>query len=181
MFYPVSAGRLHGLQLAHEVPMAGHLGKHKTAKLITQRFYWPTLYKDVEEFCRCCQTCQKSSKNRVARAPLNPVPIVTEPFQRLAMDIVGPLPRTTSGKRYVLVLCDYAMRSRSGGSESHRRRVHCRGTSANLCEGGDTRRNPQAATSRPSYCLRFINFYTSPYHHRLMDLWKDSTKLSKLC
>ena len=27
-------------------------------------------------------------------------------------------------------------------NESHRRRVHCRGTSANLCEGGDTRRNP---------------------------------------
>ena len=68
------------LQLAHEVPMAGHLGKHKTAKRITQRFYWPTLYKDVEEFCRCCRTCQKSSKDRVARAPLIRLPIVTEPF-----------------------------------------------------------------------------------------------------
>ena len=98
------------LQLAHEVPMAGHLGKHKTAKRITQRFYWPTLYKDVEEFCRCCRTCQKSSKDRVARAPLIPLPIVTEPFRRVAMDIVGPLPRTMSGKRYILVLCDYATR-----------------------------------------------------------------------
>ena len=54
--------------------------------------------------------CQISSKDRVARAPLIPLPIVTELFQRVAMDIVGPLPRTTSGKRYILVLCDYAMR-----------------------------------------------------------------------
>lgn len=31
-------------------------------------------------------------------------------FQRIAMDIVGPLPRSSSGNRYVLVLCDYATR-----------------------------------------------------------------------
>ena len=27
------------------------------------------------------------------------------------MDIVGPLPRTISGNRYILVLCDYATRN----------------------------------------------------------------------
>ena len=34
------------LQLAHEVPMAGHLGKHKTAKRITQRFYCTKTWKN---------------------------------------------------------------------------------------------------------------------------------------
>jgi len=33
-----------------------------------------------------------------------------EPFQRIAMDIVGPLPRSRSGKRYILVVCDYSTR-----------------------------------------------------------------------
>ena len=33
-----------------------------------------------------------------------------EPFQRIAMDIVGPLPRSSSGKRFILVICDYATR-----------------------------------------------------------------------
>ena len=33
-----------------------------------------------------------------------------DPFQRIAMDIVGPLPRSRSGNRYVLVICDYATR-----------------------------------------------------------------------
>ena len=32
------------LRLAHEVPLAGHLGKNKTAKRILNRFYWPTLF-----------------------------------------------------------------------------------------------------------------------------------------
>ena len=98
------------LQLAHEVPIAGHLGKHKTAKRILRRFYWPTLYKDIEDFCRSCQVCQKFSKQKVVKAPLIPLPVVIEPFRRVAMDIVGPLPRTTSGNRYILVICDYATR-----------------------------------------------------------------------
>ncbi|KAL5494045.1 hypothetical protein EMCRGX_G015315 [Ephydatia muelleri] len=35
---------------------------------------------------------------------------VVEPFTRIAMDIVGPLPRSSRGNRYVLVVCDYATR-----------------------------------------------------------------------
>ena len=55
------------LQLAHEVPIAGHLGKHKTSKRILRRFYWPTLYKDVEDFCRSCQMCQRFSNQKVVK------------------------------------------------------------------------------------------------------------------
>ena len=68
------------------------------------------LYKDVEDFCRSCQVCQKFSKQKVVKAPLIPLPVVTEPFRRVAMDIVGPLPRTKLGNRYILVMCDYATR-----------------------------------------------------------------------
>ena len=39
-----------------------------------------------------------------------PLPIVSEPFSRIAMDIVGPLPRSRAGNQYILVLCDYATR-----------------------------------------------------------------------
>ena len=38
------------------------------------------------------------------------MPIIKEPFKRLAMDIVGPLPRSQSGNRFILVICDYATR-----------------------------------------------------------------------
>ena len=98
------------LQLAHEVPFAAHLGKNKTAKRILSRFYWPTLYRDVEEFCKYCHICQNTSRQKGSKAPLIPLPIVTEPFRRVAMDNVGPLPRMLSGNRYILVISDYATR-----------------------------------------------------------------------
>ena len=98
------------LKLAHDIPLSGHMGKEKTAKRILQQFYWPTLYRDVAAYCRSCMACQKTSQRKPPRAPLHPLPIITEPFSRIAMDIIGPLPRSRSGKRYVLVICDYATR-----------------------------------------------------------------------
>ena len=64
----------------------------------------------MEEFCKTCVTCQKSSGKKVPVAPLMPLPIISEPFSRVAMDIVGSLPRSQAGNRYILVLCDYATR-----------------------------------------------------------------------
>ena len=41
---------------------------------------------------------------------MQPLPIMGEPFQRIAMDIVGPLPKTRRGNEYILVVTDYATR-----------------------------------------------------------------------
>eukprot|EP00731_Ephydatia_muelleri_P021055 Em0013g782a len=98
------------MELAHSIPLAGHLGKHKTTDRVQQRFFWPTLRKDVADYCRRCEACQKTSRVKPRHAPLIPLPIMDEPFQKIAMDIVGPLPRSRSGNRYVLVICDYATR-----------------------------------------------------------------------
>ena len=98
------------MELAHEIPLAGHMDKEKTRRRILQRFYWPTLYKDVEEYCKCCLQCQKSNNKGVQRAPLIPLPIVGEPFKGIAMDIIGPLPKSRSVNQFVLVICDYATR-----------------------------------------------------------------------
>ena len=38
------------------------------------------------------------------------MPIIDTPFDRIALDIVGPLPKTSRGHRYILVLVDYATR-----------------------------------------------------------------------
>ena len=37
-----------------------------------------------------------------------PMPVIGEPFERIAMDLIGPLLQTASGKQYVLVVSDYA-------------------------------------------------------------------------
>ena len=68
------------------------------------------MHRDIAEFCRTCESCQKTSGRKGVRAPMIPLPIISQPFQRMAMDIVGPLPRSRQGNRYVLVVCDYATR-----------------------------------------------------------------------
>ena len=98
------------LKLGHTIPLAGHLGKNKTQDRILQRFYWPTVYRDVAQYCKSCVACQKAAGRRGPHAPLIPFPIIGEPFERVAMDIVGPLPRSRHGHCYILVLCDYATR-----------------------------------------------------------------------
>ena len=95
------------LQLAHEVPLAAHLGKNKTAKKILIWFYWPTLYRDVEEFC---YHIKKASRQKGSKAPLIPFGA----FPTSGNDIVGPLPRTLSGNRYILVMSDYTTRYPEG-------------------------------------------------------------------
>ena len=97
------------LHTAHTISSAGHLGK-KNVERILRRFYWPTIYCDTAEFCRSCDICQKSSHRKSTRVPMIPLPIMDEMFSRIAMDIIGPLPRSLAGHRYVLVVCDYATR-----------------------------------------------------------------------
>ena len=95
------------MEMAHSIPLAGHLGKKKR---VLQRFYWPTLHRDIAEFCRTCDSCQKTSSRGASRAPLVPLPIISQSFQRIAKDIVGPLPRSRQGNRFVLLIFDYATR-----------------------------------------------------------------------
>ena len=98
------------LHLAHTIPLGGHLGRKKTVDRIMKRFYWPTLFRDVADFVKSCTECQKAGGRPVVKAPMIPLPVIDEPFERVAMDIVGPLPRSRAGHRYILVMCDYASR-----------------------------------------------------------------------
>ena len=98
------------LRLAHAVPMAGHLGVAMTKNGFLQRYYWPGIFKDVAEYCRSCEVCRKSNPRQPARAEMIPMPLMTQPFQRIAMDIIGSLARTQRGNRFILTIVDYATR-----------------------------------------------------------------------
>ena len=58
------AFRLQVLKIAHQVPIAGHMGRDRTAQRILRCFYWPSLFKDVAEYCRLCEACQKTAKGQ---------------------------------------------------------------------------------------------------------------------
>ena len=98
------------LQVAHESPLAGHFSHRKTEWKVSTHFFWPGMGADIRDYCRSCDICQrKSYKGRVKNVPLQPLPVITEPFSRVAVDIVGPLsPPSSEGHKYILTLIDFA-------------------------------------------------------------------------
>ena len=94
------------LSLAHETPLSGHLGINKTYKKIINHFYWPGIQKDVVEFCNTCHACQVIGKpnQTIPKAPLKPIPVFEEPFSRILIDCVGPLPKTKKVNQYLLTI-----------------------------------------------------------------------------
>ena len=97
-----------GASDGHKIPWAGHLSKTKSHERIAARFYWPGFYGDVLNYCKSCPECQLTSSRKTSPYPLQPLPVIEVPFIRIVMDIVGPLERTQTGYKYILVICDYA-------------------------------------------------------------------------
>ncbi len=100
------------LKMGHEIPMAGHMGIRKTKARIAQHFYWPELNADVQKYVRTCHICQVVGKpqHTPSPAPLHPIPAFSEPFTRVLIDCVGPLPRTKSRNAYLLTIMDATSR-----------------------------------------------------------------------
>jgi hypothetical protein len=98
------------LQVAHDIPAAAHLGMAKTKQRLERHFYWPTMLQDIKHYVRSCDICQRLGKGgKPPPAPLQNLPIIAEPFQRIAMDIVGPLPICSeSGNRFILTVIDHS-------------------------------------------------------------------------
>ena len=94
------------LELAHDLPMSGHLGVRKTHNRVLQHFYWPGLKRDVAKWCKECHTCQLVGKpnQNIPQAPLHPIPAFVEPFSHIIIDCVGPLPKTKSQNEYLLTI-----------------------------------------------------------------------------
>ena len=92
------------LQQLHD--HSGHLGIHKTTESVKQRFYWPGYESDIEMWIKECQQCQQRNPQQPRQhAPLGTI-TASHPFQKVSWDIMGPLPTTAAGNKYILVVTD---------------------------------------------------------------------------
>jgi hypothetical protein len=100
------------LKLAHDSVMGGHLGIKKTTDKILSQFWWPGIMADVKRYCRSCDICQKTfPKGKVQKVPIGDMPLIENPFDRVAVDLIGPInPPSESGNRFILTIVDYATR-----------------------------------------------------------------------
>eukprot|EP00731_Ephydatia_muelleri_P021521 Em0014g112a len=90
----------------HEGAIGGHLGEEKMLNKLKERFYWPGCTEAVKDWCRTCIRCT----TRKTAAPKRKAPLQSlragYPMQIVCVDIMGPLPETEDGCKYVLVASD---------------------------------------------------------------------------
>ena len=96
--------RLKALQGFHD--NNGHFGYKEVYSAIQTKYYRPRMFQQIHDYVKLCDRCQRTKRDAHPNTtPLNPLP-VAKIFERLHIDLIGPLPKTTAGHEYILVCAD---------------------------------------------------------------------------
>lgn len=91
----------------HSSAVGGHKGISKTYSRIKEHYFWPHMKEDIRRYIETCKNCQL--KKLVRTKPRQPMTLTDTPgtaFDKVAMDIMGPLPITQKGNAYILTIQD---------------------------------------------------------------------------
>ena len=84
----------------------GHRSANDLVKTTLQKYWWPTVRKDAQDFVASCDSCLRTK----VPTGINKVPMQlfehSKPFEYVAMDIIGPMPSTSDGYEYILTIID---------------------------------------------------------------------------
>jgi transposase InsO family protein len=100
------------IRALHEGPAGGHFAAVSTmARIREAGYWWPHLNRDVKEFVRECDPCQRTGKPSFRHHwPLTPI-VPLAPFAKWGIDFIGPISPVGSGRnRYIVLATDYATR-----------------------------------------------------------------------
>ena len=88
----------------------GHLGFEQTSVKLKERFYWLRMKEEAKLVCaNCARGGTRKITTHALKLTLTSI-AAGFPFERIAMDIVGPLPKSQRNNRYMLVVIDYYTR-----------------------------------------------------------------------
>lgn len=82
-----------------------HPGQYKTFDNIREYYYWPGYVYDVHNYVKACLICQKSKVYPICSSKLQHY-MPLKPFEIIQCDVVGPLPTSEKGNRFILVITD---------------------------------------------------------------------------
>ena len=103
--------RLLAISLCHDTLTGGHFGLKRTYERVRQHFYFRKMVKHICNYVEQCQKCQMTKVPRSKNpSHFRSLPLVTRPFERVGMDLVGPLKMSTDGNSYILCAVDYMTR-----------------------------------------------------------------------
>jgi hypothetical protein len=86
----------------HAIHNMAHPGIHATKCMLSARFVWKGVCKDVAAMCRACQQCQRGKVHKQPAARVQAIPVLACKFSHVHVDLVGPLPASSEGHLYLL-------------------------------------------------------------------------------
>jgi hypothetical protein len=102
--------RVRILTANHDAPAAGHRGFQKTYDAMTRLYFWFGMYADTKAWIKSCPSCAKGKRRTIAghgtAQHMGLVPTKYPPFERVVVDLIGPLPESREGMKYILVSVD---------------------------------------------------------------------------
>lgn len=92
----------------HLLPTSGHAGVNRMLNNIKQYYFWPGLSNDVKQFVKNCHQCQyHKHSNKHIKQPLTITSTAHSSFEKISLDIMGPLDVDDYNNKYILTLqCD---------------------------------------------------------------------------
>ena len=91
----------------HGEGLAGHFGRDRTLRKVMERWYWPDFRRDVTHWTATCPRClERKPAPHPTRAKMGHIGVGL-PMERMALDVMGPLPCTPRQNKYILVVMDY--------------------------------------------------------------------------
>ena len=85
--------RLNLIKEKHSGGLARHVGIDKTLSLLKDKYYWPQMYKDVQNFVKSCRVCQVTKGVSQNIGLYTPISIPKKPWSDISMDFFLGLPR----------------------------------------------------------------------------------------
>lgn len=94
------------MKSCHEELSGGHFeDKRKGYKVISIGYYWPNIFQDAKNFVKGCDRCQRLVQP-LKLDEMQPQ-IVIEPFEKWALDFVGPINPSSQKRSYIFFCTDY--------------------------------------------------------------------------
>ena len=97
-------------EIMWETHNLAHAGIMRSLRRLRLIWYWPGITSDVRRLVNSCEICQQAKYGGLHRASIHGPLFAGRPWQKLAVDLVGPMPVTPRNNKWILVLTDHFTR-----------------------------------------------------------------------
>ena len=102
---PPKEDRTNKIAQCHE--QSGHFGVRRTESLLKLSYTWCNMRADIDNHIKNCLECTKFQAQFNIDPELHPIPVEPSVWHTVGMDLMGPFPTSSAGKRFVIVAIDY--------------------------------------------------------------------------